>query len=77
MATSDTTTVAPRCDACDREIIGEVYEARTRNWLIPDDMVCVMLACADHALQLGARTRAWWEHWLANDGAAYGYISLS
>ncbi len=78
MATTDTTvTVAPRCDAGDHEITGEVYEARTGNWLIPGDMVCVMLACADHAAQLGAHTRAWWELWLVTEGAAYGYSSLS
>ncbi len=78
MATTDTTrTVAPHCDAGDHEIVGDVYEARTGNWLIPGDMVCVMLACADHAAQLGAHTRAWWELWLATDGAAYGYSSLS
>ena len=78
MATADTTvTAAPRCDACDHKIVGEIYEARTANWLYPDDMVCVMWACADHAPQLGAHTRAWWEHWLATEGGACGYVSLS
>jgi hypothetical protein len=78
MATTDTTlTVAPHCDAGDHEIVGDVYEARTGNWLVPGDMVCVMLACADHAPLLGAHPRAWWEQWLVNDGARYGYYSLS
>ena len=78
MVTTDTTvTVAPRCDAGDHEITGEVYEARTGNWLVPSDMVCVMLACADHAPLLAAHTRAWWEQWLVTDGARYGYHSLS
>ena len=72
-----TTTVTPRCDACDREIAGEVYEARSANIYIPGDMVCVMRACADHAAQLAAHTRAWWELWIANEGAALGYSSLS
>ena len=72
-----TATVAPRCDACDREIVGEVYEARTANWLVPGDMVCVMWACADHAAQLAAHPRAWWDNWLDTEGAAFGYSSLS
>ena len=78
MATAETTvTVAPRCDACDREILGDVYESRTGNWLVPGDMVCVMLACSDHATLLAAHTRAWWDRWLVTEGRAYGYVSLS
>ena len=72
-----TVTDAPRCDVGDHEIAGEIYEARTGNWLVPGDMVCVMLACADHADQVAAHTRAWWDNWLATEGAAYGYTSLS
>lgn len=71
------TTVSRRCDVGDHEIDGEVHEARTGNWLVPGDMVCVMLACAEHAPQAAAHTRAWWEEWMATDGAAYGYSSLS
>ena len=77
MATSETTTMTPRCDVGDHEIVGEVHEARTANWLIPGDMVCVMWACVDHAPQLAAHPRAWWELWLDNEGAGYGYSTLS
>ena len=77
MATLRTTVTAKTCDIADHDIIGEVYEARTGNWLIPGDMVCVMLACAEHAEQAGAHTREWWEAWLASDGAEFGYSSLS
>jgi hypothetical protein len=49
MLNPDTSVASPRCDVGDHDIVGEVYEARTGNWLIPGDMVCVMLACAEHA----------------------------
>lgn len=71
------TTASQLCDLGDHEIVGEVYESRTGNWLVPGDMVCVMLACAAHAPQLAAHTRTWWELWMATDGAACGYSSLS
>lgn len=80
MTTSQTTThttVSQLCDVEYHEIDGEVYEARTGNWLVPGDMVCVMLSCAEHAAQLAAHTRAWWEQWMASEGAGYGYSSLS
>ena len=70
--------VAPRrCDVGDHDIIGEAHEARTGNWAVPGDMVCVMVTCADHAPLAGAHPRAWWEQWLAGEGAAFGYSSLS
>ena len=71
------TTVSHLCDVGDHPIVGEVHESRTRNWADCADMVCVMQACAEHAPQLGAHTRAWWERWLVTEGAAYGYFSLS
>jgi hypothetical protein len=75
---SPQTTVSPRtCDIGDHEIVGEVYEARTGSWLVPGDMVCVMLACTEHAEEAAADTRAWWEQWMATEGATYGYSSLS
>ncbi len=71
------TTYIRHCDVGDHDIVGEVYEARTGNWLVPGDMVCVMLACAAHAAQAGAHPRAWWEQWLTSEGAEFGYSSLS
>ncbi len=52
-------------------------EVRTGNWLEPGDMVCVMVTCAEHAAAVGAQSRHWWEHWLDDEGAAWGYTSLS
>jgi hypothetical protein len=52
-------------------------EVRTGNWLEPHDMVCVMVTCAEHAEAVGAQSRAWWEHWLDDQGRASGYSSLS
>ncbi len=65
------------CDFDDHRFEGEVYESRTRNWLVPGDMVCVMASCATHAEELGAHPRAWWEHWLETQGRDWGYLSLS
>jgi hypothetical protein len=79
MVTTETTetTVSRMCDIGDHPIVGEVHEARTGNWLVPGDMVCVMLACAGHARQAGAHPRAWWELWMLTEGADYGYSTLS
>ena len=77
MTASSTSISNPRCDIGDHDIVGDVYEARTGNWLAPGDMVCVMLACAEHAESAAAHTRAWWEHWMATEGATFGYSSLS
>ena len=77
MLNPDPSVASPRCDVGDHDIVGEVYEARTGNWLIPGDMVCVMLACADHAEAAAAHPRAWWEEWMAGEGASFGYSSLS
>jgi len=76
MATGETTTT-PRCDVGDHDIDGEIFEARTRNWAVPGDMVCVMLSCAEHAESAAAHTQAWWVQWLKAEGAAFGYSSLS
>ncbi len=65
------------CDVEDHLFVGEVFEARTSNWLIPGDMVCVMHACADHAPTVAAHTRSWWEEWLRGEGAEWGYTTLS
>ena len=77
MTTPDTTVTPKRCDIGDHDIIGDVHEARTGNWLVPGDMGCVMLACAEHAQVAAAHTREWWEGWMATEGAGYGYSSLS
>jgi hypothetical protein len=77
MPTPETSVTSARCDVGDHDIVGELYEARTGNWLTPGDMVCVMLACADHAEGAAAHTRAWWEEWMAGEGASFGYSSLS
>lgn len=76
MATNETTTTH-RCDIGDHDFAGEVFEARTGNWLVPGEMVCVMTACADHASEAAAHPRAWWVEWLATEGAQFGYSSLS
>ena len=75
--TAPSTSSTPRCDIGDHDIVGEVFEARTGNWLVPGDMVCVMRACADHAEAAAAHSRAWWERWMMTEGAAFGYSSLS
>jgi hypothetical protein len=77
MPMSNTSISNPRCDIGDHDIVGDVYEARTGNWLLAGDMVCVMLACAEHAEAAAAHTRAWWEHWMVTEGATFGYSSLS
>jgi len=64
------------CDFDDHRFTGEVFESRTGN-IVPGDMVCVLRSCADHAEALGAHPRRWWEEWLAGEGAAFGYTSLS
>lgn len=65
------------CDFDDHRFVGEVYESRTGNWLIPGDMVCVMKSCRRHAPQLAAHPRRWWERWLREEGALLGYQTLS
>ena len=70
-------TTSQHCDVADHDFDGEVFEARTGNWLVPGDMVCVMTACANHADEAAAHPRAWWENWLRTEGAALGYSSLS
>lgn len=70
-------TASQHCDIGDHEILGEVHECRTGNWLVPGDMVCVMTTCADHAEQAAAHPRAWWVQWLRTEGASLGYSSLS
>ena len=79
MAISETTktTTTKHCDIGDHGFDGEVYEARTGNWAVPGDMVWVMTACAHHSEAAGAHPRAWWVRWLATEGAAFGYSSLS
>ena len=57
MAIRETTTTH-RCDIGDHDFDGEVFEARTGNWLVPGDMVSVMTACADHAEAAAAHPRA-------------------
>lgn len=71
------TTYIRHCDVGDHDIVGEAYEARTANWLVHGDMVCVMVACSAHADEVGAHTRAWWNQWLRAEGAGLGYTSLS
>jgi hypothetical protein len=66
-----------RCDIGDHDFDGEVFEARTGNWLVPGDMVWVMTACAGHASEAAAHPRAWWVEWLRSEGAELGYSSLS
>lgn len=75
--TTTTTTITQRCEAGDHDFDGEVFEARTGNWAVPGDMVCVMTACAEHAESAAAHTRAWWEHWMGAEGVTFGYSSLS
>ena len=65
------------CDFDDHPFTGEVFEARTANWLIPGDIVCVMLVCAEHAPVLAAHPRSWWCEWLRGEGGAAGYTTLS
>jgi hypothetical protein len=65
------------CDFDSQPIEGEVYESRTANWLERSDMVCVLQSCAEHAEDLGAHPRAWWQRWLETEGRAWGYLSLS
>ncbi len=73
-----TTSIAVQlCDVGDHPIDGEVFEARTGNWLVPGDMVCVMAACEEHAELIGAHPRSWWKRWLAGEGSEQGYTSLS
>jgi hypothetical protein len=76
MAISETTTTQ-RCDVGDHDFDGEVFEARTGNWAVPGDMVCVMTTCAAHSEAAAAHPRMWWVRWLATEGAALGYSSLS
>jgi hypothetical protein len=76
MAISETTTTH-RCDIGDHDFDGEVFEARTGNWLVPGDMVCVMATCEAHSEAAGAHPRAWWVEWLRTEGATFGYSSLS
>ena len=70
-------TQEQRCDVGDHVFTGEVFESRTRNWLIPGDMVCVMHACAEHAEVLAAHPRRWWEEWLRGEGGEWGFTTLS
>ena len=65
------------CDFDQHRFTGEVFESRAGNWLVPGDLVCVLQACAEHAPQLAAHPRSWWEQWLRTEGASYGYMSLS
>ena len=76
MAITETTTTY-RCDIGDHDFDGEVFEARTGNWLVPGDMVWVMTACESHSEAAGAHPRSWWIEWLATEGAKFGYSSLS
>jgi hypothetical protein len=77
MATTDTSTTTQICDIGFHPFTSEPMEVRTGNWLEPGDMVCVMVTCAEHAAAVGAQSRHWWEHWLDDEGGAWGYTSLS
>ncbi|HEV2068554.1 MAG TPA: hypothetical protein VGR26_02030 [Acidimicrobiales bacterium] len=77
MATTDASTTTQICDIGFHRFTGEAMEVRTGNWLEPTDMVCVMVTCAEHADMVGAQSRHWWEHWLDDEGGAWGYTSLS
>jgi hypothetical protein len=75
--TATESNVSHRCDIANHDFDGEVFEARTGNWLVPGEMVWVMTACADHPTETAAHPRAWWVEWLRTEGAELGYSSLS
>jgi hypothetical protein len=52
-------------------------EVRTDNGRDRSDLVCLTGTCGDHAGEVGAKPRRWWQEWLAGEGAAEGYLSLS
>ena len=39
VTTPNTTVTTKRCDIGDHDIVGQIHEARTGNWLVPGDMV--------------------------------------
>ncbi len=76
MAATPTTT-EHTCDVGFHPFTGDPMEVRTANWLVPGDMVCVMVTCQEHAANAGGHPHQWWLQWLTDEGAAYGYTTLS
>ena len=72
-----TTTTEHICDVDFHPFSGEPMEVRTNNWLVPGDLVCVMVTCEAHAEAVGGHSEQWWQRWLDDEGAAQGYTSLS
>ena len=66
------------CDVCDAPIEGELFEARTPRPSDPSDMCCVMVACAEHADEIGAKPASYWNEWIESDDAIRrGFVFLS
>jgi hypothetical protein len=65
------------CDICNERIVGEVFEARIPRPSDPADMCCIMVACKEHADQIGAKSASYWEKWIEGEGAKQGFLWLS